>query len=231
MKKQLIIKQLSHYFSVDDLRAAVTALSSTPPDNEALALLSAALRIANFDGLNTEYIWFSAFAAVCSHDSKLAAMLLQTATQINSGKSMRARLQNAFIQDAILSCKLTKADTGRALDVSIENKRTREEVTAELFTHFTIDHLRSAVEVLNKRSPKNEGIDILWAVLQLDPAVDPMQTWFTALALICVHDPALAESILLNATTMSGNPVLNLNKAELIDAIASGSKLTKADAG
>jgi hypothetical protein len=227
MNKNLIIKKLAEHFSTAKLKTAVQNLSPTPQTNEGLALIDAALQIPN----DAEHIWFTAFAVLSAHDSNLAARLLQTATNLQAKPAISGLSQTLFIELCVETCLLTKADAGRSLDFIIESPKTKDEVIAELFTHFTIDYLRATVNDLNNRTPKDEGVDLLWAALKLDPPVDPMQTWFIALSVLAVHDPDLCWDIIITATQMSGNPYHNMNRAELIDAIASGSKLTKADAG
>ncbi len=73
--------------------------------------------------------------------------------------------------------------------------------------------------------------------LQMASVVSPTTTdtknnWFTAFAVLCINQRLLAGELLQETRTAEGKPKLTLlTKAELIDAIAAGSKLTKADAG
>jgi len=76
--------------------------------------------------------------------------------------------------------------------------------------------------------PKNYSLKLLNTALYASTATD----WFTALAVLCVHQRPLSKKILQKANIDSGNPPLtNAKKTELIDAISMGAKLTKADAG
>ena len=61
---------------------------------------------------------------------------------------------------------------------------------------------------------------------------DTHENWFTTLAVLCIYQREFAGMILEKAHVESGYPPFDgLAKAKLIDAIASGSKLTRADAG
>jgi hypothetical protein len=227
MDKKVVIKKLSTHFNFANLRDAVMQLSPSPQTDEGLALMSATLNIP----ADAEYTWLSALAALYMHDNKMAARLIQTATFLRGKPAISGIAQNALLEMVKDACQLTKNEPFREVDGVVEDPKTKDQVIAELETWFTFPYLRVAITNLNNRSPKDEGIDILWAAVNVDPATDDIKVWFTALAIICVHNPLLAGRILELSTSEAGHPFMNMNKAELIDAIASGSKLTKADAG
>lgn len=95
---------------------------------------------------------------------------------------------------------------------------------------MTMDGLKKSVDKLMTEKSNNDGLILFRATLNAKD--DAQHLWFTAFAILCTLKPKLSGKIITGAIALSGNPpIFNLNKAELIDAIASGSKLTKADAG
>lgn len=104
----------------------------------------------------------------------------------------------------------------------------RETAINKLLSTIKLDVLKCTCIQFAQTQPKNYSLKLL-----ISAFTDSDETnWFTALGVICVHQRPLAKRILQKANIDSGNPPLsNMNKAELIDAIASGAKLTKADAG
>lgn len=107
---------------------------------------------------------------------------------------------------------------------------TKDEVIKKVLSLMTMDALKKSVEKLMIEKPNNDGLILFRATLNAKD--DAQHLWFTAFAIMCTLKPKLAGKLIDSAVSLSGNPpVFNLNKAELIDAIASGSKLTKADAG
>ncbi len=107
---------------------------------------------------------------------------------------------------------------------------TREKAIEKLLHTVKKDVLAKIVIKLAKTQPFNYNLQLLNTILKT--SADPKQNWFTSLAVLCIYQRYFAGEILGRGAIDSGNPPLTLlTKAGLIDAIASGSKLTKADAG
>lgn len=78
--------------------------------------------------------------------------------------------------------------------------------------------------------PKNYTLQLLY--FTAGAASDTQNNWFTALAILCIYQRDFCKRLLQEANIASGHPPLTYKKrAELVEAIASGAKLTKADAG
>ncbi len=106
----------------------------------------------------------------------------------------------------------------------------KEKVIKRVLALMTMDSLKKSVEKLLLVKPDNDGLNLFKAALNAKD--DEKHLWFTPFAVLCALKPKLAGKLIESAVVLAGNPpIFNLNKAELIDAIASGSKLTKADAG
>jgi len=106
----------------------------------------------------------------------------------------------------------------------------KDEVIKRVLALMTMDSLKKSVEKLLLVKPDNDGLNLFKAALAAKD--DEKHLWFTSFAVLCALKPKLAGKLIEEAVVLSGHPpIFNLNKAELIDAIASGSKLTKADAG
>lgn len=59
---------------------------------------------------------------------------------------------------------------------------------------------------------------------------DPYENWFTSLAVLCIYQRHFAGKLLQKVNIANGKPpLIAIVQMELIDAIASGAKLTKAD--
>jgi len=108
----------------------------------------------------------------------------------------------------------------------------REEAINKLLQQVTKETLAKVVAVKSGEEPYNYTLQLLNIVFQSVAADDPQKNWFTALGVLCINQRYFSGNILQKAHTSGGNPPMSgMTKKELIDAIASGSKLTKADAG
>ena len=106
----------------------------------------------------------------------------------------------------------------------------KDEVIKRILALMSIDSLKKATDELLKVKPNHDGLNLFKAALNSKD--DEKHLWFTAFAVLCRLKPRLAGKLISSAVEFANHPpIFNLNKAELIDAIASGSKLTKADAG
>ena len=108
---------------------------------------------------------------------------------------------------------------------------TRDEAIEKLLLKVQQAVLVQQVNVKAAEQPFNYSLQLLNAAFQI-PSADPNKNWFTALGVLCINQRFFSGELLQTACTLSGNPPMTaMAKKELIDAIASGSKLTKADAG
>jgi len=106
----------------------------------------------------------------------------------------------------------------------------REEAINKLLQQVTKQMLAKVVAVKSGEEPYNYTLQLLNMVFH--SANDPQKNWFTALGVLCINQRYFCSNILQKAHTSGGKPPMSsMTKKELIDAIASGSKLTKADAG
>jgi len=105
----------------------------------------------------------------------------------------------------------------------------KQKIIKEIWSIINSTIFIKKVREMTTQKPKDEGLQLLNAVINLRS--DTQDIWFTALAVLCLHEKSVAGKLLKESAASSGNPITNMTKAELIDAIASGSKLTKADAG
>ena len=93
------------------------------------------------------------------------------------------------------------------------------------------DKLGEVIATKAQEMPLNSTLQMVNRMFQLS-TTDTFQNWFTAFAVLCVNQRLLAGELIQLARIADSHPEVPLmSKAELIDAIASGSKLTKADAG
>ena len=105
----------------------------------------------------------------------------------------------------------------------------KQKVIDKLWTFTDKPTMQDTVNKMLSAKPKDEGLQLFNLVLS--DSTDANDIWFTALAVLCFHETDTAGKLLKSSAATSGHHMSSLNKAELIDAIASGSKLTKADAG
>ena len=89
--------------------------------------------------------------------------------------------------------------------------------------------LTKTVSALTNKKPNDEGLQLLNAVLNLSS--DTNDIWFTALAILCVREKTAAAKILETSCAISGNPINKIKVTKLMETLADGCKLTKADAG
>ncbi len=106
----------------------------------------------------------------------------------------------------------------------------RNKAIKKLLQKVKKDVLVQVVKDLAVTQPFNYTLQLL--NISFTSATDPKQNWFTALGVLCIYQRFFAGEVLEAGTIKSGNPPMTAKvKKELIDAIASGCKLTKADAG
>ncbi|MCW3076133.1 MAG: hypothetical protein JWO32_742 [Bacteroidetes bacterium] len=79
-------------------------------------------------------------------------------------------------------------------------------------------------------NPQNYPLQLLNYLLQSKE--ENINHWFTALGVLSIHQAMFAINLLQDAHKLSGyQPFTWPKEAELLDVIAQGAKLTKADAG
>jgi len=106
----------------------------------------------------------------------------------------------------------------------------REDAIKKLLCAVRKDILIKAVLEMAQKETRNYPLQLLNAAFKITD--DTNNNWFTALGVLCIHQKVFVGRLIQAAYMASGNsPLSGMTKAELIDAIASGSKLTKADAG
>lgn len=106
----------------------------------------------------------------------------------------------------------------------------RETAIQALLAVIKKDALAKVTSGFATNDQKNYPLQLLNYLLQNREATT--DHWFTALGVLSIHQAMLALQLLQQAHTLSGYPPLNwANKGELLDVIAQGAKLTKADAG
>ena len=106
----------------------------------------------------------------------------------------------------------------------------RDQAITKLLQTVTTNKLFSVIASKATAQPFNYTLQMVNVFVPA--STDPKQNWFTAFAVLCINQRLFAGEIIQETRTAEGKPHLSLmKKAELIDAIASGSKLTKADAG
>ena len=107
---------------------------------------------------------------------------------------------------------------------------TREEAINYLFSKIKLETIISIVLKYSIIQPRNYSLQLLHSVFNMPSDIN--KDWFTALGVMCTHQKKLSGDILQEANVLGGKPPMtNAEKKELIDAIAAGAKLTKADAG
>jgi hypothetical protein len=78
-----------------------------------------------------------------------------------------------------------------------------------------------------KKDPNNYSLKLLEATLK-NPN-DPNDNWFTALAILCISFPALAESMIEETIVLSGKP--KKKKKEIIKTVIYAGMPAKIEAG
>ncbi|MCW3077938.1 MAG: hypothetical protein JWO32_2547 [Bacteroidetes bacterium] len=104
----------------------------------------------------------------------------------------------------------------------------------------------TAIKMLLNTIKKEALIKITHELAQQQPTNYPLQllnasfgfkedqnyNWFTALGVLCINQVQFTANLLQKAHTASGYPPYSVSvKGELLNAIASGAMLTRADAG
>ena len=107
---------------------------------------------------------------------------------------------------------------------------TREEAINNLLSKIKLNAIVSIVLDYSILQPRNYSLQLLHTIFNVPTDIN--KDWFTALGVMCTHQKKRSGRILQKANILSGNPPMTeTQKTELIDAIAAGAKLTKADAG
>ncbi len=105
----------------------------------------------------------------------------------------------------------------------------RETAIKKLLGLIKKETLAKVTDQLAQNEKHNFVLQLLNSTYTQSPDVN--NNWFTALAVLFQDQKLFAVRLLRMANTANGNPPMtNLTKTGLIDAIAAGSKLTKADA-
>ncbi len=106
----------------------------------------------------------------------------------------------------------------------------RNQAIKKLLQNVSSNALFNIIVTKANAQPLNFSLQMASVIAPV--SADTKNNWFTAFAVLCINQSVLAGEIIDAAREAEGNPPLNsLAKKELIDAIAAGCKLTKADAG
>jgi hypothetical protein len=106
----------------------------------------------------------------------------------------------------------------------------REEVIKLIMCRIKLVLLQKVIAELAQLQTKNYSLQLLHQSLQYP--CDKYNSWFTALAVLCINQRVFASNVLQGAYLSGGNkPMSRVALKELVDAISAGAKLTKADAG
>lgn len=109
---------------------------------------------------------------------------------------------------------------------------TRQKAIQMLLHKVKLELLMKITAIRSEEQPFNFALQLLNASLSTSDPCDNKKNWFTALGVLCIYQRTFAGRLLQDARETGGDPPMKpIDKKELIDAIASGSKLTKADAG
>jgi len=106
----------------------------------------------------------------------------------------------------------------------------RETAIQALLAVIKKDALSKVTSGLASGDQKNYPLQLLNFLLQNKEATN--DHWFTALGVLSIHQAMLTLQLLQQAHALSGYPPFKLaDEGKLLDTIAQGAKLTKADAG
>lgn len=106
----------------------------------------------------------------------------------------------------------------------------RETAIKKLLGIVHKDALAKTVALELQHQPKNYTLLLLNHAFQ--SCEDKHDNWFTALSVVCIHQGLFALSLVQKAAKLGGTPPLtSAIKRDILNVIAQGGKLTKADAG
>ncbi|MCW3075623.1 MAG: hypothetical protein JWO32_232 [Bacteroidetes bacterium] len=107
----------------------------------------------------------------------------------------------------------------------------REEAIKKFLSVIKKDILAKVVFEMAQNEPHNYPLQLLKAAFKITDD-ETINNWFTSLGVLVVHERLYSGTILQKAHSAAGFPPMNGKaKKELLNLIATGAKLTKADAG